>query len=68
MGSAENRDIVAGNVEDLSVPLHRRGDGGQGLVGAVDRDLRVSPDALALPRAVVDGFGAGETCGWKGDQ
>ena len=55
MSPTKNWNVVAGDVEDLSVALDCRRDGGQRLVGAVDRDLGVPPDALALPGAGAGG-------------
>ena len=62
MGPTKNWNVVAGNVEDLGVALDRGRDGGQCLVGAVDRDLGVPPDALALPGAGVGGGRRPERC------
>ena len=68
MSPTKNWNVVAGNVEDLGVALDRGRDGGQCLVGAVDRDLGVPPDALALPGAGVGRGDRSEGCRGEDDR
>ena len=68
MCPAESWNVISGNVQDLSVPLHGRRYGRQRLVGTVHRDLGVSPDALALPGAGVGRGDRSEGCRGEDDR